>query len=160
MSTGWIHLRNSLFILTALIFFSVSANAGDEKLVCVSNSNITIPSAFKAAKIEESDYCYNLNPWKLVSKSCYDGPCKALEYYNLAMPKASEFGTADSKLCRSAGGEPQTIFFTTPTGDQKFNRCYFDEDNSFVDLSTFAVNQTQIALPVRDAAPLNKPTAR
>jgi len=44
------------------------------------------------------------------------------------------------------GGRAQTIFLTTNKGEQKFNRCYFSEDGSFVDLGTLWSHQTRIEL--------------
>ncbi len=154
-------MKNNCWVLLVILFVALMAGAADEQLVCVTNSKITIPSGIEVAKVEQSDYCYSTSPWKLVSMNCHRGPCKALQYYNLPAVKQSAIGTVESRLCRSADGKPQTIFFMTSLGDQKFNRCYFEEDESYVDLSTFGLNQTQIELPARDGpTPVQKPTGR
>jgi len=114
-------------------------------LTCLKNGKIKIPSDSQNFRIENADYCYSLNPWMLLSQNCYPGSCRALQYFEVSKSDSSSaFGTSGSRLCVYAGGQAQTIFFETEKGNQKFNRCYFPEDSSFVDLGTLWSNHTKI----------------
>ncbi|OFZ16221.1 MAG: hypothetical protein A2Z20_00100 [Bdellovibrionales bacterium RBG_16_40_8] len=89
---------------------------------------------FGKVKEEVVEYCYNENKTKLLSKSCYQPKCKALNVikkYKFT-ELFSQVGKPGFKLCRELKGTPQIIEFYVDKKPYKLDRCLFS-DGSFVD---------------------------
>lgn len=125
----------NMLSMALITIFSLQLTAQELKFTCLENGKIEIPLGIKEFKTENASYCYSLDPYALISKNCHESKnCLALQNIYIA-PVRDTFGTPGSRICRKLKGESQVISFYTNKNEKiEFDRCYFKEDKSFVDM--------------------------
>ncbi len=129
-----------------LIFIlSLSPSYALEKdLNCYVKTQIQIPTGPKTKRTEIANICVSEKSQTFISKNCKNKKCLAYTENKIVDVAWSTVGTPESRLCYKLGGVAQITNIRLHKKDFKTDRCYFEKDQSFVDLGTLSVHNREL----------------
>ncbi len=126
-----------IFVILLIVSFSTSY-ALEKDLRCYEKIQIQIPTGPKTKRLEITNICLSEKSQTFISKNCKNKNCLAYTENKIIDVAWSTVGTPGSRLCYKLGGVAQIINLKVNNKEFKTDRCYFEKDQSFVDIGTLA----------------------
>lgn len=139
-----------IFVILLTLSFSTT-HALEKDLHCYEKIQIQIPTGPKSERLETASICVSEKSQTFISNNCKNQKCLAYTENKIVDVAWSTAGTPGSRLCYKLGGVAQIINLKLNKKEFKTDRCYFDKDQSFIDIGTFEEYNRELESKLRKA---------
>ncbi len=134
-----------------LFILSLSPSYALEKdLRCYEKIQVQIPTGPKSKRVETANICLSEKSQTFISKNCKNQKCLAYSENKIIDVAWSTVGTPGSRLCYKLGGVAQIINLKVKNKELKTDRCYFEKDQSFVDIGSLVEYNRELENKLRE----------